>query len=264
MGLSIDGFRLCEQVANDLAHIRDSWSGELTEHVIRRDSPIIRRLLVDGDYSKAWRKLGLPRQPLVLAHDLEDMLGAIPKRYVRYAFPSPYERTRPVGRGNQSVTMASPGVSEGDHVFAVPAYMQGQGVAFVVIPKAELDGIKSEEIGSQFQGSYLKPMWLTEFLDSTGAYVDGLQITRREIIDFVANAMGGAHYDPESGRSNKAARGLLKPLHVRWRGSSDVHAPWIEVMSIGQSVAWSTDAMRFSVEFERISPPENMPLSGRE
>ncbi|HJP97431.1 MAG TPA: hypothetical protein VJ862_02605 [Rhodanobacteraceae bacterium] len=105
MEFSIDDFRLCEQVAADLAHIRDAWSGELTEHVIRRESSVIRRLLVYGDFSKAWRNLGLPRQPLVSAHELEDWLGTIPTKYIRYAFPALNERIRPVGGNNQSIKM---------------------------------------------------------------------------------------------------------------------------------------------------------------
>ena len=266
--LSVDDFRLCEQVESDLAHIRNSWSGELSEHVIRRESPIIRRLLIDGDYSSAWRKLGFLRQPLVLAHDLEDMLGTIPKRYVRYAFPSPEQRSNPVGGDGHSIKMGIKDVVKGDLMIAVPPYANGQGAAFLVIPKADLEQVKSEdvsnEIAGKFQKSYLKPMWLTEFLDSAGAYVDGLRITRREVIDFVTNAMGGTHYDPEGRGSSKAARGMLKPLHVRWRGSSDVHAPWIEIMSIGNSVAWSTDARRLTTEFNCVSPPKDMPLGGEE
>lgn len=264
--LEVDDFRLCEQVAQDLAHVRDAWSGDLSEQVIRRESPIIRRLLVDGDYSRAWRIIGLPRQPIVLAHNLDDMLGSFPKRYIRYAFPPPSEWTRPVGRGEQNVVMKNPGVSEGDLMIATPGYLEGQGIVFAVVPKAELDDNNPEEfaqrLGSHFQYCTVSPMWLTIYLDSAGACIDGQMVTRRQVIDFVANAMGGAHYDPSSNRQGKALpRTLLKPLHVKWRGATDVHAPWIEVMSIGQTVARSTDAMRFCSEFDDLTPPDNLPLN---
>ena len=265
MTLTIDDFRLCEQVAEDLRYIREAWSGELTEHVIRRESPVIRRLLVYGDYARAWRNLALPRQPLVLSHDLEEMLGDFPRRYVRYAFPPPSEWTRPIRGEKQAIVMANPGVSKGDLLLTVPGYAEGQGVVFGVVPNSELTGKDSQEVAQhlagQLQHCNVRPIWLSEYLESTGAYVDGQRITRREVIDFVANAMGGTHYDPDSQRQKKKARALLKPLHVKWRGTNDVHAPWIEVMSIGQTVARSTDAMRYCAEFDATKPPEKMPLS---
>ena len=76
-------------VDEDLAYLIDIWQPSLDEAVLRRDSPMLRRLLVEGQYARAWRDLGLPGEPYVSAPDFAAGLGETTGRYVQFATSPP-------------------------------------------------------------------------------------------------------------------------------------------------------------------------------
>lgn|SRR6185437_3774731 len=41
----------------------DGWRACMDEGTLRRASPVLRRLLVDGDYLKAWNDIGMANEP---------------------------------------------------------------------------------------------------------------------------------------------------------------------------------------------------------
>lgn len=255
ISLSDDNYRLCESISQDLEHIGRTWTDTISEQLIRRESPIIRRLLVHNDYSKAWRLLGLPGEPYVMGHDLDEVIGDVPIKYVQIAFPTPNERVKIRHNGNVKIVFTPP-PSKGDLMITGEAYTAYNGVFYMVIPKNEVQGDISPQdnvAALTIKHSYPSPVKLSEYLKSSGAIINSKKIKRSEIIDFIVNAMGGAHYDPQSRNNKKVARALLKPMHVSWSGDqTTIHAPWIEFLSIGLSIAYSADARRFREEFQKV------------
>ena len=69
-------------VIEDLEHLRDGWGPDIKDPDIRRGSCVLRRLLVENIYSRAWRAAGLKRQPIVIAVDLDKIIGGETKSVV--------------------------------------------------------------------------------------------------------------------------------------------------------------------------------------
>jgi hypothetical protein len=72
-------------VREDLEFLRDEWDNSIDEASLRRSSNVLRTLLVDGHLGRVWRSLGLKRQPIVLAPDLDAMLVGIDPSRVQFA-----------------------------------------------------------------------------------------------------------------------------------------------------------------------------------
>lgn len=72
-------------VRQDLEFLRDKWDNSIDEPSLRRSSNVLRGLLVDGNLGRAWRALGLERQPIILAPDLDSMLTGIEPQRVEFA-----------------------------------------------------------------------------------------------------------------------------------------------------------------------------------
>lgn len=81
---------------------------------------------------------------------------------------------------------------------------------------------------------------LSQFLASPGMVVNGEIIKRREVITYVANKLGGTHFDPTR-RADERAYFLLDDVLGDIR-IADRRAPYLELLSIGQAVAASSDA----------------------
>jgi hypothetical protein len=78
---------LVRSVGEDLRHLRETLNTDVTDAALRRSSTLLRRLAVQGDYGKAWRWLGLKREPVVRAPQPDDVLGRISARRLVYASP---------------------------------------------------------------------------------------------------------------------------------------------------------------------------------
>jgi len=61
-------------VAEDLEYLA-TWCGDIKYPEIRRGTAVLRRLLVEVAYGHAWRSLGRPKQPRLIAVDLDMILG---------------------------------------------------------------------------------------------------------------------------------------------------------------------------------------------
>jgi hypothetical protein len=87
-----DQFEEAKAVAEDLAYLADEWKPRLEPAELRRLSPVLRRLLVEGAYGRAWRSVGLQGEPYVSATDLDAMLGALDRSIIHTAFAPPGSR----------------------------------------------------------------------------------------------------------------------------------------------------------------------------
>lgn len=92
--LSGEDWERARVVDEDLGYLIEEWRPSLDEAKLRRDSPMLRRLLVDGQYSRAWRDLGLPGEPYLSAPTFESGMGETTRAYVQFATTPPRRCSR--------------------------------------------------------------------------------------------------------------------------------------------------------------------------
>lgn len=193
---------------DDLQMLRDTWPETVTEHKLRRDSAALRRLLVDGDLKKAWRLAGHANEPRIFTtHRIRDI--------------SKEERSK--------VSWASEGGFEQDGIQILAPATSNQRI--------------------ELPFSRDKPGFLTlsRFVDGPVAVAYGTTIKRSTLVKYVANKLGGAHYDERrSARAEEQVFAQLdrtfkvgsSGLRVQTLGLSPVYA---EMLAVGQAVLRSPD-----------------------
>ena len=136
---------------------------------IRRMSPTLRRLLVDNDIQKAWKLCGFEREPKVT---LRSSVANAPSHDNGLVFSQNVE----IDLGEAKIGPVQ------------------------VFNRA----LSDEEIRQRYEESIRRAtgsgpsMGLSRFLDYPIITVSGTPITGRELIKYVANKLGGAHFDPQN------------------------------------------------------------------
>jgi len=195
-------------VADDLIFLRQ-WDSAIPEGDIRRGSAVLRRLLVEDAYGQAWRAVGEPGQPSLVAVDI----SSIPVDDVIYAIAA--------GADFRGVSTASMLRNRGSR----PVGNLG--------PPLTKTGYPGETLFS-----------LSEFLASPSGMVGGRSFTRRDVIKYISNVKGGVHL----GRTDKKAETKLvsrlakieKKLIIQ---NSD--ALLVEILAIAQALARADDTEKF-------------------
>lgn len=198
-------------VAEDLTFLRDTWEEQVSDSLLRQSSAVLRRLAVEGDYGRAWRSVGFEREPRVRTMTLDGILRSIPAKRLLYASPG-------------------------------GALLQGAELGQIVIPKA-LYNLPPDD-GS---GLNTTQLGLSAFMDAPGAVIRGDLISRRDIVKFVANKLGGAHYDPDrrDSRAFEELDWLMTTRSIARMAFLDKSPLYFDLVSIGQAIAKSPDADRF-------------------
>lgn len=84
---------------------------------------------------------------------------------------------------------------------------------------------------------------LTKFVDAPCAVVSGEVVSRRLLIKYIANKLGGAHYDPKR-LPDERVFSLLDSVRERIK-ILDKPVVYFELLSIGQALAMAPDIERF-------------------
>lgn len=85
---------------------------------------------------------------------------------------------------------------------------------------------------------------LRSYLNSCGLLVYGTRVKRRDVVAYVANKLGGAHFDPERTRKSEKAYVLIDGSFSTFR-IQEKNAIYFEILSIGQLVCASPDVATF-------------------
>lgn len=254
-------FEEASVVDEDLAYLIDEWVPSLDPPTLRRLSPVLRRLLVQGQYGRAWRTVGLSGEPWVSSTDLEAMLGTIDRRFVQMAFAPPgWTASRVMLEGSAQLEYHLPQPAEtGDLMVVMMGYDAGLGPVYASVPRAEWNVLlarPSDELARKIQEGIgrrvTRGMGLSGYLNSLAALVLGHEITRRDVISYVANKLGGAHFDPK--REGEAKFALLdKKLAVyKPPNRPEATAVYAELLSIAETLSESSDASRFRAAFAKL------------
>ena len=193
-----------ESVRSDLEHLATSWIQPQGEAAVRRDSAVLRRLLLDGSGTlrRYRQQLRLKGDPKIRAIDL---MAAIP----------------------------------GDWSTVILAAAGGAQVGGVVIQLIETRSAPPPEPPSVTFPTKLYP--LSNFLMTPCMIVAGHPVNRKEVIQYVANKLGGVHLDT----SRKADEIAYKALDEH-RGefsvlNSEIDLLYYELLAIGQHLLRSDD-----------------------
>jgi len=198
-------------VAEDLLFLRSDWDQDIDDASLRRSSPVLRRLIVEGDFGRAWRALGLAREPIITAPCLDALLG-------------------PASRADVSFAQAG------------GAHYQGMTIRGTTLYARALS---PDEITRSYERTKtLEPRSfpLSHFRESPCIIIMGELILRRELILYIANKCGGAHWDPSRTESKEIERKFQSldsaTGQIALAGKA---APYHELLAIGQSLARSPD-----------------------
>ncbi len=249
---------LIRGVVSDLKYLKSDWNQTIEDDSLRRASTVLRRLLVYGDLQKAWKAAGFEKEPKIKAVDLNSHLRGVRTKDIKWAFAG-----GALYAGMQVGALVD-SVSKGKGNIACSLLVNGK-----------------DDVGCYPQESEIyKSVGLGKFLFDSSIILGGKIIPRRAVIEYVANKIGGAHFDIRRDESKKKEHwfSLLDQLVDR-EGNSDSVAIGVieetgndrlvasslgfvaskkvlyyELLSIGQAVSWSED---IELLCERVSNPKN-------
>jgi len=149
---------LIEIVAADLRYLRYQWDETIDDHSLRRSSPVLRRLLVDNELQRAWKAAGFKKEPRITASSLARTLSLIRKNSITFAAAG--------GARYQGIEVRTP-------------VMVNYAADDSEIAKLAAAGVPEETVG------------LRAFIEAPCIVVKGCIVSRRILIQYVANKLGG-------------------------------------------------------------------------
>jgi len=209
---------LLEVVVADLQFLRDDWDSSVDDHSLRRSSPVLRRLLVDNELQRAWKAAGFEKEPSIVASTLEPLARRLSTQKVRFA--------------------SAGGASYGG-VELRGALMVGYAMSEEEFKSLHADGVPEKEYG------------LRAFIESTCIIVDGLEVPRRVLIKYIANKLGGAHFNKRR-RDDSGEERVYKRLDIAAEQVvlAGKNAVYFELLSIGQALVQAPDIIKLAESLE--------------
>ncbi len=191
---------LIKTVVQQLRYLRDEWNQNIALDDVIRNSNVLRMLLVDGNLNRVWRLCGYTYPIRLLAFTLSSLLSEIGREKILVAFTG--------------------GASHGGARFAlgVLTLTQDQDT------KIKEERPKKEELT------------LDNYANNACMIIQGIYITRTELIKYVANKLGGTHIDFRR-KVNKPLEQkfiLLDSLHNYEQVNKNI-IPY-QLLSIGQEL----------------------------
>ena len=219
-------------VRDDLEFLRSLNYRKPSRTEVRVASSVLRRLFYDGMYLNAWVLAGLDGEPSIPAVDLQTIVSELQPHHIQYAY-------------------AGGAPTDGAH---------HKGYVLLAVPAAEAEAEGYEATARRISG-LIKPgatraFSLSEFLAAPAVISGNAAVSRLGVVRYVANKLGGVHWDSERG-------GWSNPVSSRHRLLDEEHlmvgrlpAPLYEVISIAQDIAYCDDTIRFIERVADVAPEE--------
>jgi len=221
-----DQKQLLNVVYSDLCYIRDEWNEVIEDDKLRRDSTVLRRLLVDGDLLRVWNITGFHEQPKINSPSLSAIT----------AFLNRYN----IGLSHLKFACSGSGPLRGGRV-ETPFFIDLK--------------LSDDQVSELYQeGRSIVSQRLTKYLNAPCIYANGIPIRREELIKFVSNKLGGAHFD--------SRRRKDKLLEKKFMNLDDIRSNYeilekdfifYELLSIGYHIIQSEDIKRLIVRIDDLS-----------
>jgi len=211
-------------VASDLKYLGEEWDQDIDDDSLRRSSNVLRMLLVDGKLLEVWRSAGFDDQPQIVAPTLEEHL----KRFRL-----------------EDIQLAQAGGAE----------FKGITVAAIFTLSTSLNQEQIKELYALGPRVHTASYKLADFIESPCIIVEGIIITRRELVKYVANKLGGAHIDQRRDISKPQERKFVYLDKIRETMQvAGKPAIYYELLSIGQSLVRSDDIKRLRQRLDNLIP----------
>jgi len=179
---------------------------------------VLRRLLIEDNLGRVWREVGFTKQPRILSNTL-DTIGC-----------------------EKSVFFAQAGGAHHKGVQVGPVRM-GYGD----VPKKLVMGTGKPT---------KKPLFLSDFLASTCIIVNGIEISRHDLILYIANTLGGIHLDWDRGfTKSERLKAKFEGLDVHYKTgeTANKESIYYELLSIGQNLANSRDISKLIKHIKTVA-----------
>lgn len=202
---------LARMVAEDLDYLTKDWNQDIDDASLRRSSPVLRSLLSDGMLAKIARAAN---------KDIRIMAPILSKALTEEEL-------------NKTIFFQAGGAKYNGT--EIQSFSINQGAKTLEEHKAAYDREKNVIGKSQ-------PIKLGLFLQQTSFIIEGIFINRDEVIKYVANKLGGTHYDParKAGNALEEKYALLDTVRTKYK-LADKNTIYYELLSIGQIVVNSRD-----------------------
>jgi len=200
---------LIKVVREDLQYLIKDWpGGELHDDEIRRSSTVLRRLFTYRDLIKVW----------VTVLGKKDFL-----------VPTSFIRIDEIGRiGEVDFASSSPAQSVGMKIFAAMVFNKIQEGATPISIQTEVAPLK-------------------RYLNQTACVISGAVITRDELVQFVANKLGGSHFDEDRQKPQDRSIEAMSQYSIGSRPAL-IH----EMLSCGQVLASSNSTIELLDALEKL------------
>jgi len=210
-----------QTILEDLQHLKHSWNDIVDDAILRRDSTILRRLLIEGALNSARKILGFSGKFYIVAPRAEFFLEMKDSYKIDFILSG--------GGLYQGIFAALATYNKGKQTINLPSHINAIEHKFT----------------------------LPQFLGSTSVYVEKISISRGEMIQYVANKLGGVHIDfTRKGRLAKKFETLDRNIErFQFKGIPPLQGKntvYFELLSIGQLFSKSEDAKSFVLKAEEF------------
>jgi hypothetical protein len=207
-------------IAEDLELLKNSWTHQYPEPDIRRGSAILRRLLIENQYMNAWKHVGFDKQPTLNAVDLLSLVEGIPESQiiVSLAMGAHYRDTYWAGICLTSNNMR---IKTHDSMFNSQSY-PGE-----------------------------KTYYLSDYLSSSSGIANSKHITRKDVIKYIANVLGGVHINQKQRKEEQKLIARVEKFHkkIKLQQSDGL---LIELTAIAQAIGHSTDCSKLITKIRTL------------
>jgi len=216
-----------EAVAEDIEYLLSWEQAPPDDATVRRGTSILRRLLLEGDLQRAWRKFGFKGQPIVTGPDI---IGMIRSHHID-----------DISRVERAIY---PGAFEHGHGKQTSGFIIYSGTRPPLDPDMASDWVQVE--------------WpLSNFIKAPCIVVDGEIATRRDVIQYFAKRLEGVH--PKKEKIRPKDRPFVERLDKIYRtvgGLGPLHREGLnsQLLAIGQAIGRSEDLEKLCQVIRQDNP----------
>jgi len=214
-------------VAADLQYIIKEWNTNIDDDSLRRDCVVLHKLLIECNLGKAWRLVGFSKEPKILAPVLETIGDRKHADFVQAG-----------GARYGGIEIRDLEIHRDD---SLPSEWAKRG-----------PGIYVEKESSSKRAK--KPLYLTEYLNDICIVVEGIEVSRNDLIVYFANTLGGKHIDWQrefKEQSKRAAKFEALDSIFKTMTTANKESIYYQLLSIGQALASSPDTHKLTKKIKQ-------------
>lgn len=206
-------------VSEELSYLTDEWTQDIDDASLRRTSPVLRSLLIEGQLMK-------------VANMLREKINIMAPLTSKY--------------DNELDCSSIVYYQSGGAIYKGMKISSIKQISRAMTPEELRENCKNQE----YRNDQSYSVKLTKFMKQISFVINGTKITRDEVIKYIANKKGGAHFDGSRGIEKSGQKGELERKYTLLDGIHDgtVVASkskiYYELLSIGQRLIGSYDVQR--------------------